>query len=177
MTRADGLIALLAIGAAALPLTRQAPAPQAGPVAWPSSFEGRKLVPLAAAPEDQRLARDFPGAIARFSDGRRQVVLRSVARPTRQLHPARDCFEAIGYRIDPLPMRVVGAGAFASCFTATRAGRAVRVCERITDAHGRSFTDVSAWYWPALLGRSRGPWLAATTVEKVPVGSEVEAGR
>lgn len=165
MTKGSWLIGLLALGAAMAPVLRPDIRNQAHPVSWPASFEGQPLFPLAAAPEDESLARGFPGRIARFSDGKRQIVLRSLARPTRQLHPARDCFKAIGYRIDPSPMRVVAPGTFASCFAASRNGRSVRVCERITDADGRSFTDPSAWYWPALLGRSRGPWLAATIVE------------
>ena len=38
----------------------------------------------------------------------------------------------------------------------------MRVCERIVDAQGRTFTDASSWYWAALLQQSRGPWTALT---------------
>ena len=31
---------------------------------------------------------------------------------------------------------------------------------------GGSFCDVSAWYWAASLGRTRGPWWAVTVVER-----------
>ena len=48
------------------------------------------------------------------------------------------------------------------CFEAKRAGRRVRVCERIGDAQGQTFTDTSAWYWAAVSGQSRGPWRAVT---------------
>jgi hypothetical protein len=162
------IIAAAALAAAVAPLLPARETPPAAAVAWPARFEGRALTPLAPAPEDARLARDFPGRIARFSDGKRQVVLRSVASATRQLHPARDCFRAIGYSIAPAPMRVLPDGATASCFEARRGARAVRVCERITDAAGQSFADASSWYWPALLGSSTGPWLASTVVE--PIG-------
>lgn len=155
--------ALLAAGAPLVPSDRE-PAPSA--IAWPAAYDGRTLSPLAATPLDRRLARDFPGRIARFTDGRRQVVLRSVPRATRQLHPARDCFAAIGYRIAPAPMARGEGGALASCFHAARDGVTLRVCERVTDRDGTSFPDISSWYWPALLGRSAGPWLAATTVER-----------
>ena len=46
---------------------------------------------------EQRFAARFPGAIARFSDGERVIVLRHVERPTRMLHPAADCFRGLGY--------------------------------------------------------------------------------
>ncbi|HEX8389411.1 MAG TPA: hypothetical protein VF636_10360 [Sphingomonas sp.] len=135
-------------------------------VVWPTRWEGRTLRALDTTPADNRLAAGFPGHLARFSDGSRQVVLRRVDAATRQLHPARACFEGLGYRVAPSPMRRSGA-AYSSCFEAHRDGEAVRVCERVLDADGRSFPDVSSWYWSALLGRSRGPWLATMVVERV----------
>ena len=167
MIRGHWLVVIVAVIAAAQPLLPRKAAAPIPTATWPSRFEGRPLAPRAPAPEDARLARDFPGHIARFDDGKRQVVLRSVAAATRQLHPARDCFHAIGYEIAPLPMRRVTDTAFASCFEAKRRGVTLHVCERIVAADGRSFADVSSWYWPALFGRSTGPWLAATTVERI----------
>lgn len=157
------LILATALAAATAPLLPERTAAPPPPVEWPATFEGRALTPIAPAAVDAVIARDFPGRIARFSDGRRQIVLRSVTTPTRQLHSARDCFAAIGYAVTPAPMRDS-----ASCFIADRSGKRVRVCERITDAAGTSFAEVSSWFWPALLGNSKGPWLAATTVE--PIG-------
>lgn len=171
------LILIAAALAASSPLLPKPPAADPAPARWPTRYEGRVLVPLAPAPEDERLGRDFPGRIARFHDGRRQIVLRSVASATRQLHPARDCFRAVGYAIEPLPMRAGGSGTPASCFRATRGDRSVRVCEQIEDADGRRFSDVSAWYWPALLGRSQGPWLAVTTVEPVSADGDRDGPR
>jgi hypothetical protein len=49
------------------------------------------------------------------------------------------------------------------CFAASRGADELRVCERIEDASGRSWSDASSWYWSALSGE--GPWLAVTTVE------------
>jgi len=159
------VIGVAAVAAAAAPLFPAREVPRAAAVAWPTQFEGKAITPMTPAPEDARLARDFPGRIARFSDGKRQIVLRSVNAATRTLHPARDCFKAIGYAITPAPMRVLAGGATSSCFEARRDGRMVLVCEHITDAKGQSFADAASWYWPALLGSSTGPWLASTVVE------------
>lgn len=136
-------------------------------VSWPGSYEGRAIKLLAPAPEDKLLAGQSPGRTARFSDGRRQIVLRRLDAATRRLHPARDCFRATGYTIAPAPMRVSADRRAASCFIATRGGRAMLVCEQVRDEQGRSWPDISSWYWSALTGTSNGPWTAALTVEHV----------
>lgn len=161
------ILTAAALCAAGAPLIPTTPLPVAREVSWPSHFDGRQLTPIAATSLDERLARDFPGRIARFSDGRRQIVLRHVDNATRQLHPARDCFQAIGYRITPEPMARGAGGMLSSCFQATRDGIVLHVCERVVGREGASFPDVSSWYWPALLGRSQGPWLASTSVERI----------
>jgi hypothetical protein len=155
---AAGAVPLLSVGSQAAP-------PAAA--TWPVRFEGRAIAPLPAAPEDALLARSFPGTVARFSDGRRQIVLRRIAAPTRRLHPASDCFRATGHDILPAPMQVAEGQGPSSCFLAVRAGRTFRVCERIAGADGKSWPDVSSWYWSALLDPASGPWLAALTVEAV----------
>jgi hypothetical protein len=163
-----GLFGLLAAAAALVPLVdRSGPADGGPPSPWPARFEGRPIARLGPAPEDRLLARSFPGHVARFSDGRRQIVLRQVNAPTRRLHPASDCFRAVGYAIGPSPMRVAAGGRPASCFTATRGGRTFRVCEQILGQDGASWPDISSWYWPALTGAAAGPWLATLTVEAV----------
>jgi hypothetical protein len=129
-------------------------------------FDERPLQRLPDGPGDALLARDFPGHLARFGDGRRQIVLRQVARATRLLHPPRDCFAALGYAIAPLPMRRVARG-HASCFEARRNGVRLTICEHIRAADGAVYPDVPSWYWPALTGGSAGPWLAVMTVERV----------
>jgi hypothetical protein len=54
------------------------------------------------------------------------------------------------------------------CFTAGRGQERLRVCERIggrlDDATGAGWTDVSAWYWDAQLGRAGSAWWAVTVV-------------
>ncbi|HEX8261259.1 MAG TPA: hypothetical protein VF547_00125 [Allosphingosinicella sp.] len=166
------LFVLLAAAAVLAPLLERPGPPSNGPPApWPDSLEGRPLIALPAAPEDRLLARRFPGHVARFSDGRRQIVLRQVAAATRRLHPASDCFRAVGYEIGPSPMRMIPGAGPASCFTARRGGRTLRACEQILGSDGRSWPDISSWYWPALVGSSRGPWLAVLTVEPVAATS------
>ncbi len=164
----SSVFVLLALMAALSPLVPE-PGGAARPDAasWPASFDGRKLLPLPPAAEDRILARRFPGQVARFSDGRRQIVLRRLDSATRRLHPASDCYRAIGYGIEPAPMRMVAGQGPASCFVARRGGRAFLVCEQVRDPAGRSWPDISSWYWAALLGSSRGPWLASLTVERI----------
>ncbi|QJP11908.1 hypothetical protein G4G71_02770 [Pseudomonas multiresinivorans] len=139
------------------------------PHEWPAQFEGRLLRPLALSPVEQRFAEDFPGRLGRFTDGQRSIVLRQVLRPTRKLHPAEDCFRAVGYRVEQTQLRKrVGAEGLQRCFVVTRDGVKLQVCDYIQDAAGQSFSDTSAWYWSALSGRSTGPWLAVTLASSLP---------
>jgi hypothetical protein len=165
MKRAIAL-ALATVFAAGAPLVPQRALLLPPLAPWPTRFEGRALVRLPTGPGDAMLARDFPGHLARFGDGQRQIVLRQVARATRLLHPPRDCFAALGYAIAPLPMRTV-VGGRSSCFGAQRGGVRLKVCEHIRAANGTTYSDVPSWYWPALTGDSVGPWLAVMTVERV----------
>lgn len=133
---------------------------------WPTSFEGRALMALPLSEREQRFGNDFPGRVARFTDGRREVIIRWVTEATRKLHPASDCFEATGYRVHPLPLRVDESGIRWGSFTATRGDEKLRVYERIYAESGESWTDASSWYWAAIGGRSAGPWWAVTVAEK-----------
>lgn len=170
MKVSSAAFAAAALAAAIAPAwsVRHRPAPASTAIAWPGTYEGRRIEPLPPAPEDAMLAGQFPGRTARFSDGRRQIVLRRLDAATRRLHPAHDCFRATGHAIIPAPMRVSADRRAASCFIATRGGRPLLVCEQVRDASGGSWPDISSWYWSALLGTSEGPWTAALTVERVP---------
>lgn len=107
-------------------------------------------------------------ALARFSDGRNVLIVRHVTQATRQLHPAVDCFRAAGFSVGEPRSHSDESGQRWSCFRAERGGRAVRVCERMYDPQGRTWTDVSAWYWSALWAArgpaGAGPWWATTLV-------------
>jgi hypothetical protein len=122
------------------------------------------MVPLTKL--EERFQSAFPGRIAKFSDGRRVIVMRWVVQETRKLHPASDCYRGSGYSISPLPIRIDAQGNLWGAMHAQRGRDVVRISERIFDGSGQGWTDVSAWYWAAFLGRSKGPWWAVTVVEK-----------
>ena len=145
------------------------PAPRADAQEWPREWDGQTLQPLSRSAVEARFAADFPGRIGRFRlvGSGDELVLRDVQRPTRMLHPAADCWRGIGWTVGPAHLAQAAPSAPNSlwrCFEASQAGQRVRVCERIVDAHGQVFTDTSAWFWAASLGRSAGPWQAVTTV-------------
>lgn len=157
---------VLGLAACALaPLGRDAEASsrdrQAAPE-WPVVWEGRPLRPLALGAFETRFASRFPGHIARMTDGERTLVLREVREPTRMLHPAADCYRAIGYAIADAHLERDAQQQLWRCFIAERGGQRLRVCERIVDAKGEVFTDASSWFWAAALGQSTGPWRAVT---------------
>ncbi len=129
---------------------------------WPREWQGRPLRPLVLSDVEQRFARRFPGEMARLTDDRHIVVLRRVTQPTRMLHPAADCYRALGYTVADIQLEKTSDQLLWRCFVATRAGQQLRVCERIEDAKGQGWTDSSSWYWAAALGQSQGPWQAVT---------------
>jgi len=129
---------------------------------WPSHFQGRMLSELPLSARERTFLSGFPGAVARFTDGERDIVMRWVTQPTRRLHPAEDCYRGLGYIVSSPRIVVDHDGGRWRCFAATREGAAHEVCEQVQDLEGRRWTDVSAWYWAAVLERSRGPWLVTT---------------
>jgi hypothetical protein len=135
-------------------------------IEWPQSFEGRALRPLALSAVEERFLAQFPGAIARFTDGSRVITLRHVTAATRKLHPAADCYRGLGYAISHIALSARSDStrpqALQRCFIASKGGRDLQVCEYIEDAAGHSYTDASAWYWAAVTGDSEGPWRAVT---------------
>jgi len=132
------------------------------PLELPSQWDGRRLRPLVLTDVEQRFAKQFPGRIARMTDGDNVIVLRTVIKPTRMLHPAADCYRGVGWRIEHVRLQLDEDHMLWRCFDARRGGEGLRVCERIVDAQGRAFTDASSWYWAAMLEKSHGPWQALT---------------
>jgi hypothetical protein len=163
--RVSARVFLVACGLAALvPLlgARWQPTSTGEFPGWPSHFEGKQLRELSLGATEKRFAIDFPGRIGRFTDGEREVVIRWVSRETRKLHPAVDCFRGVGYSVTPQPLYVGADGSRWGTFVATREDERLEVRERIYDASGHQWTDVSAWYWAATMGQSDGPWWAIT---------------
>ena len=159
-----------ALVAALLPLQdRTASGVAAMPVAfpgWPLHYDGHPLQQMPLARRELAFVRDFPGRVGRFSDGRREIILRWVGAPTRRLHPAAECFRASGYSIAALPAHRDGSGAPMGCFHASRGDESLKVCELIRDEQGQSWPDVSAWYWHVLLGTSTAPWWSLVVAER-----------
>ena len=156
---------LLWAAASALGRPADAPPPQRAPREFPANWQGVPLRPLALSAVEQRFARRFPGTLARLTDGTQVLVVRSVDKPTRMLHPAVDCYQGLGYRIAAQQLELDREQKMWRCFEATptaSGGQRLRVCERIVDTAGRGFTDTSAWYWAAVMGQSPGPWQAIT---------------
>jgi len=133
---------------------------------WPGTFEGRTLTPLPLNEMENKFATDFPGRIARFSDGEREIIIRWVTEATRKMHPASDCFQGLGYSVKPLAAHRDESGSLWTSFAATKGSERLRVYERIHAASGESWTDVSAWYWSALRHEGSGSWWAITVAEK-----------
>jgi hypothetical protein len=136
--------------------------------AWPSRWDGNEIWPVSLSERDERFAENFPGRIAKFTDGRREFILRWVTTGTRQLHPSADCFRGAGYTITPQPAYRDRNSRQWSSFLASRDHHQLLVRERIADLHGREWTDVSAWFWSVALGKTQGPWLSVTAVEAQP---------
>ena len=120
------------------------------------------LTELPLSARETAFLEGFPGAVARFTDGERDIVMRWVTQPTRRLHPAEDCYRGLGYNVSPPRIVADSDGARWRCFAATRKEAAHEVCEQMQDLEGQRWTDVSAWYWAAVLEKSRGPWLVTT---------------
>lgn len=133
---------------------------------WPKKFEGRVLYPLNMTDWERKFAQSFPGRIAKFSDGDNQVMMRWIRQESRQVHSLQDCLRGAGYTVDS-PALLIRAGERWTSFKATKPGKNLVVRERITDSHGRAWTDISEWYWSALTGKTRGPWLAIGVVHEV----------
>lgn len=162
---------ILALAAAAIaPFGAKPPAaviPLTSFPGWPTLFEGRPLQPLPLAEREAGFVRGFPGRVGRFSNGRSEIVVRWVVEPTRRLHPSADCFRGLGYKIVPADSERDALGRRWSVFRAVKGGQTLHVRELIAGADGRSWSDVSSWYWPAVFGRAAGPWWGYTVAQSV----------
>ncbi len=130
-------------------------------------FRDRPLTQQPLTALEARFAANFPGAIARYRAGEATLIVREVTQPTRQLHPAADCFRAAGYTLGAARTHVAARHVRWHCFEATLDDRPWPVCERTPDPSGNPGPDVSSWYWSALWSQrtpGAGPWWATTLV-------------
>lgn len=140
-----------------------------GPLLTHFTFDGihRPLQPLPPTDMERAFAEGFPGTIASYLWMDRQVIVRDVTRATRRLHPTRDCLRASGYETTESVTEVRHDGATWSRFSAWKESQRLTIHERIVStANGSSWTDVSAWFWSALLHPLNGPWRAETVIER-----------
>ncbi|MBS2008642.1 MAG: archaeosortase/exosortase family protein [Cyanobacteria bacterium SZAS TMP-1] len=137
---------------------------QYSPPRWPTKIAGHTLMAMALLPDEDAFSKEFPGAMKRFNDGSTAFIVRAVNRETRQLHPSSDCFRGLGYSITFRPLVVDQESNQWNAFVAVKDGLALLVMERVYDEQGKSWTDVSSWYWAAALGQTKGPWWAITMV-------------
>lgn len=161
------LVGIGALASLAPLLTREAHAHSTPVLAWPESFEGEPLTPVPPTTAEQRFGASFPGKVAQFTTTRHRLVLRQVTAGTRLLHSSADCFRGLGYEVEPAPAVHDAVGRTWSAFTARRPGHTLHVREQIAAcASTASWSDVSAWYWAALLHPATGPWLATTVIDE-----------
>ncbi|MCF6204281.1 MAG: hypothetical protein L3J59_11530 [Methylococcaceae bacterium] len=135
--------------------------------AWPTEFEGLPLTRLEMTDKERGFINGFPGKIARFTEGSREIIMRYVEKPSRKLHPSADCFRGSGYNVEPEPISRDQKGNLWGCVIAERKGISYRVCERVYDQSGNSWYDVSSWFWSVILKNSQGPWWAITVAERI----------
>jgi hypothetical protein len=136
-------------------------------ITWPTEINGNKVVPVQTLGEEEAFAKNFPGQMKRLTDGSNSYFVRVVWRETRQLHPSSDCFKGMGYSIEPGPLQIGDRQLRWSTFEASKQGQKYSVMERIADAYGNSWTDVSAWYWSVVMGKTKGPWTAITIARRI----------
>ena len=131
----------------------------------PTVFEGGQLVEEPLTEREAAFAEGFPGRIGRYMVDGKVVILRETDRATHRVHSAATCLAASGWSVEPLPMERLDSGEW-SRFRAEKGGETLVVREQIRAADGSTLPDVPSWFWSALLGRTKGPWLVATVVER-----------
>ena len=102
--------------------------------------------------------------VEHFRDARHQFSVRTIAEPSRRVHPAEECYRATGWQVRALPMRIESYRW--GCFEATRGAQRVEVCETFVDRNGRSWSDAGSWWWSAMFARGDGPWRGITMVTR-----------
>jgi len=134
---------------------------------WPAEYKGAAIERVQPQKADLAFYQEFPGKIQCFSQGTKRIIMRWVEKPTRQLHPSSDCFRGVGYDVTWQPLVTDASGNRWSTFSARKEKRNFVVHERIYDGKGQNWTDISSWYWAALLGQTKGPWWSI--VEITPI--------
>ncbi|HCE46010.1 MAG TPA: hypothetical protein DET40_20890 [Lentisphaeria bacterium] len=139
-----------------------------GDIVFPEGIEIGTMSEIGLSSKEKIFFSKFPGKAAKFSDGTRTMILRTVNTPTRLLHPAMECFRGMGYSTSGNGIQLDSRKRMWGVFSASHPdGGAYRVREIVFDSEGKSWSDISAWYWNAEFSLSTGPWTSVLTVEKV----------
>ena len=133
---------------------------------WPNEYNGRSIQELPLTEREHRFYVDFPGAMKRFSDGEKEIIIKWVYKITRRVHPSIDCFKGAGYQISE-PGLFSEQHTIWSSFKAKDSVQHLFVKEQITDSTGQTWSDVSSWYWAAVLGQTKGPWKVTTIAKPI----------
>ena len=134
---------------------------------WPQQFMGQSITEVPLTSKEKKWFSSFPGKAARFQTYQTDLFIRWIERPTRRLHPVKDCLKATGYLVTPAPLQKDRQGKLWGCVHAEKHGSTYRVCEQIGDSEGQHFSDVSSWFWQSALGYSTGPWWSTAYMEKI----------
>lgn len=134
---------------------------------WPAKYNGAEYKQVPPSKADMAFFREFPGKIQCVAQGQKRLIMRWVAKPTRQLHPSSDCFRGLGYQITWQPLVTDSNGVRRCWFIAEKDGKRFDVKERIYDERGKTWTDISSWYWAALLGKTAGPWWSDVEISPI----------
>jgi hypothetical protein len=132
---------------------------------WPTHYEKKSLKRLKLTEKEKGFLNAFPGKIARFTDGRRELIIRWIEEPTRRLHPASDCFKGMGYTIVPQAIQRNKKDIKMGCFTAKKENNVLNICEYIEGSNGSNWSDISAWYWGAVFEQSPKGWMSYVIAE------------
>lgn len=164
-------------------------------VAWPKTWQGQTLSPIPLPSEWDSFLSGFPGAWAQFrvGDTGKVVLMRYCTIATRMLHPAENCYLALGGDCTPMPSLRDEQGHVWSRFEYTApdgAKRTVSQCyfalseidtsrqlpARVDDVSdwlrsATSWSDASAWYWASSMpGSDVRATLAITVAEPTHTG-------
>lgn len=142
----------------------QTPQPLAEPQHL-TNYQGVPATRLTLNEAEQTFYREFPGTIAVYEVGNAKLIIRQVNRATRKLHPASHCLRAEGFAIGEETIIEDREGRRWLSYPITRHGETFQVLERITcPASGRSWPEITAWFWHAFFHPGDGPWEAVTVI-------------
>lgn len=136
---------------------------------WWREWNGRPLRRLKMGDREKAFAAGFPGPVALFDDGERQILLRYTERPTALIRPMEECLGET-YEVQRMGTSEDSGGHRWRTVIAAAKLEKWLVREQIVSHTGESWVYGRLWFWAALLGFTQGPWWSVVTFEPVPGG-------